>query len=133
MNTIIAADRTFLDKAQESLDGAVSEFVNGRYNNCANRCYYATFQAAIYALEHAGIQPSGRSREWGHDFVQAQFAGQLINRRRIYGANLRNTLEQNYRLRATADYGRDSITEIRAARAVKRTEEFVAVIRQQGG
>jgi uncharacterized protein (UPF0332 family) len=130
MNTRLEADRTFLDKAQECLDGAISEFVNGRYNNCANRCYYASFQAAIYGLERAGIQPPGRSGEWGHDFVQAQFAGQLINRRKIYGTNLRNTLEQNYRLRTTADYGRDSVTEIRAARAVKRTEELVAAIRQ---
>ena len=38
---------SFLVKAEESLAGAESEYVNGRYNNCANRCYYACFQAAI--------------------------------------------------------------------------------------
>ena len=34
----------FLAKAEESLAGAESEYANGRYNNCANRCYYACFQ-----------------------------------------------------------------------------------------
>ena len=40
----------FLDKAAESFAGAESELANGRFNNCANRCYYACFQAAIVAL-----------------------------------------------------------------------------------
>jgi len=44
-----AISQVFLAKAEESLAGAESEFVNGRYNNCANRCYYASFQAAIAA------------------------------------------------------------------------------------
>ena len=39
----------FLSKARESLEGATSELVNGRYNNAANRAYYACFQAAIAA------------------------------------------------------------------------------------
>jgi hypothetical protein len=43
-------DPVFLDKARESLAGAESEFVNRRYNNSANRSYYAVFQAAIHAL-----------------------------------------------------------------------------------
>jgi uncharacterized protein (UPF0332 family) len=29
----------YFAKATESLAGAESEFINGRYNNCANRCY----------------------------------------------------------------------------------------------
>ena len=31
----------YLAKATESLLTAESEFVNGRYNSCANRCYYS--------------------------------------------------------------------------------------------
>ena len=42
---------TYLDKAAESLAGAASEFVNRRYNNCANRAYYACFQSAVQ-LQH---------------------------------------------------------------------------------
>jgi uncharacterized protein (UPF0332 family) len=33
----------YLAKAAESLQTAESEFANGRYNSCANRCYYACF------------------------------------------------------------------------------------------
>jgi uncharacterized protein (UPF0332 family) len=47
----------YLSKANESLAGATSELVNGRYNNTANRAYYAVFQAAIAALMQAGIAP----------------------------------------------------------------------------
>jgi uncharacterized protein (UPF0332 family) len=121
----------YFAKARESLEGAQSEFINDRYNNCANRCYYAVFQAAIAALIGAGIAPPGRSGEWGHDFVQAQFIGQLINRRKMYPTALRNTLARNYALREKADYERDDVPEIQAARAVRRTEEFVETVHLQ--
>jgi uncharacterized protein (UPF0332 family) len=89
---VIQIDQVFLAKAQESLAGAESEFTNGRYNNCANRCYYACFQAAVAALSRAGIRPSGQGAEWGHAFVQARFAGELINRRKVYPSSLRGFL-----------------------------------------
>ena len=49
----------FMAKALECLAGAESELANKRYNNCANRAYYACFQAAIDALTREGIQPAG--------------------------------------------------------------------------
>jgi uncharacterized protein (UPF0332 family) len=125
---MIQRDSAFLDRARESLAGAESEYVNDRYNNSANRSYYAVFQAAIYALLAAGIRPAGAVDHWGHDYVQAQFVGQLINRRKRYPADLRNTLEQNYRLREAADYRRDPVSEVRAARAARRAETFVATV-----
>ena len=76
----------YLAKATESLLTAESEFVNGRYNSCANRCYYACFQAAIAALLHEGIRPRG---QWSHAFVQAQLVGVLINQRKRYDPQLR--------------------------------------------
>lgn len=126
-------DDIYLEKAAESLEGAESEFINHRYDNAANRSYYACFQAAIAALTEDGTQLPGPHEEWGHAFVQAQFIGQLINRRKRYPTNLRHTLEQNYRLRVTADYTRDQVTEIRAARAIRRAEEFVGAVRGAGG
>lgn len=54
-------------KAVESVAGAESEYANGRYNNCANRCYYACFQIAIAALISTGIEPLGT--QWSHTFV----------------------------------------------------------------
>ncbi len=47
----------YLAKAEESLVGAASELAHGRYNNSVNRAYYACFQAAIAALQHASIGP----------------------------------------------------------------------------
>src|SRR5262249_52622618 len=126
-------ENVFLEKAVESLEGATSEYVNSRYNNCANRCYNACFQAAIYALVRAGIRPPGARDEWGHDFVQAQFNGQLINRRKLYPADLRTALSETYAWRQVADYKRDHVPEIRATRIYRRTEEFVETIRRRGG
>jgi uncharacterized protein (UPF0332 family) len=130
MTTMVESEGVFLEKARESLEGAESEYINSRYNNTANRCYYACFQAAIYALSRAGVQTPGRDGQWAHDFVQAQFNGQLINSRKLYPTELRGTLEQNYRLRQAADYKRDRVTEVRAARAVSGTERFLEAIGQ---
>lgn len=122
----------FFTKAEESLAGAESEFANGRYNNCANRCYYACFQAAIAALLDTSIRPSGTT-EWGHAFVQAQFGGQLINRRKLYPAALRDTLSRLLILRQSADYKREHVSQTQAARALRRASEFVEAIRKKAG
>src|SRR3954469_25405943 len=123
----------FLVKAEECRAGAESEFVNGRYNNCANRAYYACFQAAIHAVTTFDIRPPRATDQRGHDFVQARFVGDLINRRKRYPVELKTTLEQNYRLRVAADYQRDPVTDVRAARAVRRAEIFVAAVRERDG
>ena len=74
--------QAFLLKAERSLAGAASEHINERYDNTANRCYYAAFQAAIAALLRGGVRPTDPHTGWGHDYVQAQFAEQLIRRRK---------------------------------------------------
>lgn len=89
----------YVARARESLDGAVSEYANSRYNNCANRAYYACFQAAVAALLREGIIPPNRGNRWGHEFVHARFVGDLINRRRRYPATMRNVLAQAMELR----------------------------------
>ena len=76
----------YLAKVAESLQTAESEFANGRYNSCANRCYYACFQAAIAALLSEGIRPRG---QWSHEFVHGQFVGVFINQRHFYETQLR--------------------------------------------
>ena len=122
---------TYLAKATESLLTAESEFVNGRYNSCANRCYYSCLQAAIAALVREGIRATGD--RWGHDFVQAQFVGQLVNRRKRYPADLRQVLADNQALRDRADYRTDMVTSIQAGRALGRSRTFVQAVRQGGG
>jgi uncharacterized protein (UPF0332 family) len=124
-------DYPFLDKALESLIGAESEFLNRRYNNCANRCYYACFPAASVALPQAGIVQYGATRQWRHTFVPSQFEGMLIHRRKLYPTELRGTLAHIYGLRQTADYTEDPVTQTEANRALRRTRIFVKAI--QGG
>lgn len=120
----------YLTKAIESLATAESEFANRRFNSCANRCYYACFQAAVAALLREGIRPRD---QWGHKFVQGQFTGQLVNRRHRYPATLRNALTDLQALRDRADYGTDLITELEADRGLRRSRSFVDAVRQTGG
>jgi uncharacterized protein (UPF0332 family) len=128
---MVDLDEAFLAKAQQSFLGAESEFVNGRYDNCANRCYYACFQAAIYALVLEGIRPVGPQAEWGHAFVQSRFAGDLIGRRKRYRASLRDVLSRNLLLRHTADYKVNQVSETQASRALRRTFEFISAIEER--
>lgn len=126
-------EETYLRKAEESLEGAESEFANGRYSNCANRCYYACFQAAIHALivETEALLTTS-NRPWSHSYVQAQFAGELINRRKRYPAGLRRTLVENLALRERADYAVRPASETQALRALRRSRAFVTAVRSGG-
>jgi uncharacterized protein (UPF0332 family) len=120
----------YLVKASESLQTAESEFVNGRYNSCANRCYYGCFQAAIAALLREGIRPRG---QWNHEFVQGQFVGVLLNQRHLYDRELRRVLADNQSLCEKADYRPELVSATQASRALRRTRTFIAAIRQRGG
>ena len=84
----MAAMHDYLAKAHENLAGAESELQHGRTNSCARSAYYACFHAAIAALLQAGLTPPEPARGWRHDWVHASFVGQLIQRRKIYPANL---------------------------------------------
>ena len=128
---MIEREYPFLNKAVESLIGAESEFSNQRYNNTANRAYYACFQAAIAALQRAGIRPS--REEWSHEFVPSQFDGVLINRRHLYPTELRGVLNRNAGLRLSADYDEDPVTQTEANRALRRSRAFVGAIQTEGG
>jgi uncharacterized protein (UPF0332 family) len=126
---MIDAASIYFDKADESLAGAESELGNRRYNNCANRCYYACFQAAISALLQAGIHATS---DWGHEFVQAQFVGHLINRRKLYAADLPDVLSRTLYLRLRADYTTEQVSQAQIARAVRNTRRLLEAL-QQGG
>lgn len=125
--------QTFVEKANESLAGAASEFSNGRYNNSANRCYYAAFQAAIVALMRAGVRPRDEDTGWGHDFVQAEFARRFISQRKVYPADYRAILSRAFILRRAADYRADHVPEVQARRNLRRVTEFVEALLWEGG
>ena len=122
---------SYLRKADESVSGAESEYANGRLNNCANRAYYACFQAAIAALLREGIRTA--RGHWAHAYVQSQFVLQLINRRHRYPSTLRSALSELLTLRQTADYDPDPISRAEANRGLRRSREFVETVRRGGG
>jgi uncharacterized protein (UPF0332 family) len=121
----------FWAKALENLASAEAEYVNGRYNVCATRCYYSAFHAAIVALLDAGLP--ARTGTWGHDYVQAQFVGELINHRKVYSGDFRDTFRVLMELRHKADYGRALVSQREAGRAVRRAEALVGAITQRRG
>lgn len=126
---MVEAEDVLLAKAADSLVAAESEFAAGRYDNVANRCYYACFQAAVAALEAAGFHPRGRSRDrWSHSGVQAQFVGVLINRRKQYPSSLGNVLSMAFTARQKADYTRNRVSANDARRLLHRSREFVGAI-----
>jgi uncharacterized protein (UPF0332 family) len=130
---MVSPQSAFLEKAHESLLGAEAEFAAGRYNNAANRAYYACFQAAVVALSRAGIRPPRADRYWSHAFVQSTFTGQLINRRKLYPADLRQVLADTYALREAADYDEGShVIPLKVERALRRARAFVQAIGAQG-
>jgi uncharacterized protein (UPF0332 family) len=120
-------------KAWASLAGAQSELEQRRFDNAANRAYYACFQAAIAALLRNRIRPLGSSHTWDHAFVQARFVGELINRRKRYASDLRDTLSAAMRLRHKADYQYDNVTAEQAVRTVRRATRFVTEVDSIGG
>ncbi len=130
---MIEVEDVYLSKAEESLAGAVSEFANSRYNNCANRCYYGCFQAAVFALHNPGLGPSGERATWSHEQIQAIFSRELIGRRKVYMSELRDVLPRLYLLREAADYKQDLVSEIQAARGLQRARGFLQAIRKRGG
>jgi uncharacterized protein (UPF0332 family) len=120
----------YLELASESLAGAHSEYAAGRFNNCANRAYYAAFQAAIAALLREAIR--GRDNHWAHTFVQSEFVGKLIHRRHRYPSTLQSSLARLETMRIRADYHGEWISESDASRSLRRSREFVEAIRLTG-
>jgi uncharacterized protein (UPF0332 family) len=114
---VTAEAQAYIAKAAESLASAQDDFTAGRYNSCANRAYYACFQAAIAALLMAGVQPANPRGEWSHEFVQSQFNGVLVNRRKLYPASLHRVLRDTIEIREKADYTASGVNE-RVARRV---------------
>jgi uncharacterized protein (UPF0332 family) len=123
----------YLTKAVESLEGALGEYANRRYQNSANRSYYACFQAAIQALLHVEFVPPADSMTWSHKGVQSEFVNQLIQRRKLYPSALRSVLQLNYTVREAADYSDDFISAAQAERALRRARNFVETVQERGG
>ena len=120
----------YRSKALEALAGAQSELANGRFNNAANRAYYAAYDAAIVALIRAGV--SSRNNAWDHREVQARFATELIHRRKYYPAECASVLYDLNGDRLAADYGLSQVSRRYGEAAVSRARNFVNRIMPSG-
>ena len=120
----------YMAKALESLASAQADFEAARYNACANRAYYACFQAAVAALLAADIRPGNPRGEWSHEFVQSQFNGLLINRRKLYPVSLRRVLRDTIEVRAKADYTTSAVNECVANRVLGHAQACVQAIQE---
>lgn len=58
--------------------------------------------------------------------------GDLVNRRKLYPASLRQTLSNTLGLRQSADYAGDHVNQREAAHALRWTRPFVEAV-QMGG
>ncbi len=124
--------QAYLTKARESLTSAETDYTAGRYNSCANRVYYACFQAAVAALLVEGLRPVSPRGEWSHEFVQSQFNGLLIGRRKRYPLPLRRILRDTMEVREKADYTPSSVSARVAGRVLQAAQSFVHAIEEQG-
>jgi uncharacterized protein (UPF0332 family) len=111
---MIESSNAFLVKAREALAGPESEHANERFNNRANRAYYACFSAASHALPRSDFNRQGADQRMSSSRVSS-----LVNWRvgaRYYSGELREVLAITLQLRQTADYTRGWISQRAASR-----------------
>jgi len=118
--------KNFLEKAKENLKIAQISFANECYNACANRAYYAAFQAAIAALSDKGISKG----KFEHKWVQAEFNGKLIKRQKLYPGRLKSYLMEMQFLRNTADYDCEPVSRKDAQDQLRKADELVGFVRK---
>ena len=92
--------------------------------------YYACFQAAFAALLAVGIRPANPRGAWSHEFVQSQFNGLLITRRKLYLTALRRVLRDTMEVREKADYTSSSVSVRVARRVLQEAQDFVLAIQE---
>ena len=114
----------FLNKAEENLKVAQVSFESGCYNACANRAYYAAFQAAIAALAAHGA-PKGKN---DHAWVQSEFNRRLIKRQKTHPSRLKSYLPKMQQVRNKADYSEKDVGRKAASKQLSRAEEMFRII-----
>ncbi len=116
----------WLEKARENLTAAQLCCDNALFNACANRAYYAMFQAGAAVLLKHEIAPSGE--KIGHEWLQSSFSGYLIHRRKMFSAKFRSYLNDAYWVRVRADYKTEAVPRKVALRQLERAREFVQTL-----
>ncbi|MFQ5632767.1 MAG: HEPN domain-containing protein [bacterium] len=121
--------QAWIEKSQENLTVAEWCFENGHFNACANRMYYAMFQAGFAALLKFGISPP--KGKIGHDWLQANFSQHLIRQRKVFPAKFRSYLNDVQRIRDTADYRDICVSKKHASKELRTAQTFVKTIHSE--
>jgi uncharacterized protein (UPF0332 family) len=119
----------FFQKSQENLEAAQILFEQKLYNASANRAYYASFQTAVAALASQGVKSDKNSHSW----VQANFNGEFIRKRKICPGRLKSYLPDLLSVRNRADYKSESISRKAASKQLIKAEEFVKTVKKEFG
>jgi hypothetical protein len=83
-------------------------------------------------LRHCWRRASACPRgEWSHEFVQSQFNGLLIIRRKLYAAALRRVLRDTMAVRDKADYTPALVSARVASRVLQAVQDFVRAIQEK--
>ena len=114
----------FFDKANANLTVAQMCFDSGFYDACANRAYYAAFQAAIAALADRGIIRDKAD----HKKVQADFSEKLIKRQKIYPSRVKSYLMDMQGVRNQADYNPVSVSKNLAFQQIRKAGEMISMM-----
>jgi len=120
-------ENVFLIKSEENLCIAVLAFERNCYNASVNRAYYAVLQAAIAALEKEGIKEERINHAW----VQSEFNGKLIKRRKKYPSKLKSTLTELQLSRNIADYKNKCISKSIASKRLASAKEMIDIIKKE--
>jgi len=88
------------EKALENLEASTLLATNERWNATANRLHYASFQAAVHALEGQGKRPEQLSqyKEWKHKTIcdNASLVRGRWDDRKLYMALRTQRVESDY-------------------------------------
>jgi len=100
---------------------------NRYYNACANRAYFAAFQAAIAALSFYSIESEKNEHSW----VQSEFSLRLIKRQKIYPDRIKSYLPDMQESRNKADYSEKDVGKKVAYRQLLRASEIIHLIEKE--
>lgn len=122
--------QSYFAKAKECLASAEDDLAKKRFNSCANRAYYACYQAAVAVLLEHGTAPRGEKGLWRHEFVHSQF-GFLVKRGKLYPSKIKTYLPELMEARITADYKSISVSKKTTKGNLQKVEEFVSIVRKE--
>jgi uncharacterized protein (UPF0332 family) len=121
--------KIYLEKAKENLKIAQISFEYECYNACANRAYYAAFQAAVAALSDKGYKKG----KFDHKWVQAEFNEKLIKRQKVYPSCMRSYLLEMQMIRNRADYESNCVNRKTAFQQMTKALEMLECIAKEVG